>query len=186
MPNSRTLRDYNVFSTPKSGWQYDTLKEMRSQFEQKRKDNRNGPHSELGGLFFDECKSRKVFLVFAPYSEKLIGFVDYEADDGDLDEDGRPVSHLLATNVMQFYYKSLFSTFSCPCANFFTRSVNATQINTMFWSGVQALHEHGFDVLLACADGASYNRTFFKMNATEAPWKSENPWLDVKKHGHHD
>ena len=36
-----------------------------------------------------------------------------------------------------------------------TRSVTLKQTNWMFWDGTVALHDHGFEVMLACADGVS-------------------------------
>ena len=59
---------------------------------------------------------------------------------------------------------------------FSQRNMTAEHISQIFWSEVQALHDAGFQVLAACADGASYNRTFFKMNCSEEPWKAFNPW----------
>ena len=173
LPSARTLDSYSVFSQPSSGWQAETLVEMVRQYDEACKDGRYiADQGKLGGLFFDEVKIKEG-LVFNQSTQKLIGFVDF--DDGEGGE--ADVTQLLATNIMQFYYKSLFAPFSFPCAYFLTRSVTSVQINQMFWTGVHALHEHGFGVLMACADGASYNRTFFRMNADNTqPWRCDNPW----------
>ena len=149
------------------------MKEMQIQYQEMRNDHRAGPRSELGGLFFDEVKIRED-LVYDPSSGKLVGFVDQDAEsDG---ESEHQLEDVLATNVTQFYSKSLFTSFSFLRAYFLTSSVKFVRINDMFWTGVHALHEHGFDVLLACRDGASYNRSFFAMNLVDNSWKCSNDW----------
>ena len=148
---------------------------MKAQFPDMMTENRVGPCGRIGGIFFDEVKIKEG-LLYDRSTGKLIGFVDMEP--GDNVEDGEDVEHLIATNVTQFFFKSLFTSFSFPCAYFFTRSVTSEQINEMFWAGIYALHEFGFEVLLACADGASYNRTFFNMNSVGSPWKGSNPFTN--------
>ena len=76
--------------------------------------------------------------------------------------------------LCQFYFKRIFTSFSFLCAYFFRRYVTSEQINDMFWCGVYALHEFGFAVMLACADGVSYNGTFLKMNSLGSPWRGFN------------
>ena len=174
LPSGRTLFDYNVFSKAQSGWQADTLVEMRRQFDEMVKAHPNVTSGHVGGLFFDEVKVKEG-IVYDQATGKLVGFVDVNPEDA-VANDNNDLQDIVATNAMQFYFKSLFSTFAFPCAYFMTRSVTSTQINTMFWDGVMALHSHGFEVLLACADGASYNRTFFNMHVSEEDWKCPNPF----------
>ena len=72
----------------------------------------------------------------------------------------------IATHVLQFFCRSLFFKFDFPCAYFLTKGATAVQINRVFWLGVSLLHSYGFDVVLVCCDGASTNRSFYTMNAT--------------------
>ena len=132
------------------------------------KEHKNTPDAAVGKLAFDEVKIKEG-LVFDQASDKLVGFVDFHTGNESHSTD------LLATQCMQFYFKSLFANFSFPCAYFLTRSVTAAQVTNMFLTGVHALHDHGFTVMLACGDGASYNRTFFRMNATENGSRAANP-----------
>ena len=170
LPSGRTLFDYSVYNKPASGWQADNLQEMKRQYDEHCQSTQVNGAGMLGGLFFDEVKIKEG-LVYDIASGRLVGFVDDADGANDL-----ALEELLATNVMQFYFKSLFTTFAFPCAYFMTRSVTSTQINRMFWDGVLALHDHGFEVMLACADGASYNRTFFRMNAGNQLWQCHNPF----------
>lgn len=100
-------------------------------------------------------------LVFDGSSWELIGFTDV------LEEkvESKPIDKL-ATHVLQFFYRSLFFKFDFPCAYFLTQGATAVQLNTMFWLGVSLLHGYGFEVILACCDGASSNRTFYTMNTS--------------------
>ncbi|KAL9978118.1 hypothetical protein ACROYT_G015603 [Oculina patagonica] len=51
------------------------------------------------------------------------------------------------------------------------------KINRVFWLGVSMLHSHNFEVILACCDGASPNRSFVTMNTTnETHSKGFNPF----------
>ena len=168
LPTSRTLQSYATFSEPKSGWAKETLDEMRLQFTQQQSTS-PARAANVGALCFDEVKIKEG-LLFDPSSNKLVGFIDNYHGDEEEPKD------ILATHITQFYFKSLFSGFAFPCAYFLTRNVTADQMSEMFWTGVRALHDHGFQVLLACRDGASYNRTFFHMNAADVNWKADNPW----------
>ncbi len=168
LPTARTLQEYGSFSEPKSGWNGETMSEMVAQFNQHKK-TFNVQDAHVGVLCFDEVKIKEG-LLWDHATDKLRGFVDYcsGSEDNAID--------LLATHINQFYFKSLFSPFSFPCAYFLTKNVTAAHVTEMFWTGLQALHDHGFSVLAACGDGASYNRTFFRMNAAASEWESFNPW----------
>ena len=71
---------------------------------------------KCGGLFFDVVKIKQG-LVFDPSTWELVGFVDIDngklhtGSDSDIQEN-------LATHVLQFYLKSIFSKFQFPCAYF--------------------------------------------------------------------
>ena len=101
-------------------------------------------------------------LAWNSSTDELIVFIDHGNDDKDCSDMG---SQAIATHVLQFQFKSLFSTFTFPCAFFFTRAPKAHEIHDMFWQGVQHLHEYGFRVILCCCDGAVSNRAFMQMNS---------------------
>ena len=155
LPTSRMLQSYATFSEPKSEWAIakETFDEMRLQFTQQQSTS-PARAANVGALCFDEVKIKEG-LLFDPPSDKLVGFIDNYHGDEEEPKD------ILATHTTQFYFKSLFSGFAFPCAYFLTRNVTADQMSEMFCTGIRALHDHGFQVLLACGDGASYNRTFF-------------------------
>ena len=157
LPSGRTLSDYKNFNPTQSGWQSETIKNMKDKFEKMKPPK----HGKLGGLFFDEVKIKEG-LVFDTSSWELIGFTDTLEKENHADE---PTENL-ATHVLQFFYRSLFFKFDFPCAYFLTKGATAVQINRVFWLGISLLHSYGFDVMLVCCDGASTNRSFYTMNTT--------------------
>ena len=60
-------------------------------------------------------------LVFDPSSWKLVGFIDLDVDESDAANANLTTSSVhtsLATHVLQFYFKSIFSSFQSPCCYF--------------------------------------------------------------------
>ena len=138
LPSGRTLSDYKNFSHTDSGWHIKTMQ-----------------------LVFDEG------LVFDPKNWELVGFTDINEDEikkGGQSKTDR--SEKLASNVLQFFFRSLFFKFDYPCAFILTTNLTALQLNRLFWVGVSMLHTFDFEILLACCDGASCNRSFVLMNIT--------------------
>ena len=169
LPSGRTLSDYKNFSSSKSGWQTSVLGAMRDTFN----DQEIKKVGRFGGLFFDEVKIKEG-LLFDPSSWELVGFVDLEDDT----KTSKLVQDSLATHVLQFYFKSLFSSFCYPCGYFLTRGISASTLNRVFWQGVGLLHAHGFSVLLTGCDRAAENRAFMVMNGcTEDNSKTINPYI---------
>ena len=70
----------------------------------------------------------------------------------------------LATHILQFFYKSLFTNFDFPCAYFVTRGITAGLLNRIVWQGISLLKRFEFDVLLTICDGASENWKFIQVN----------------------
>ena len=173
LPSGRTLSDCKNFCYPKSGWRTNHLLQMKIHFQQLKL----GKRAAVGGLLFDEVRIKEG-LVFDPSTWELVGFTDLEESVTDeminvactssrSKKDGKPVSvaeDKLTTHVLQFYFKSLFSTFEYPCAFFLTRSITSLMLNRVFWQGVSMLHGVGFMTLFTCCDGASANRSFMVMN----------------------
>ena len=169
LPSGRLLSDYKNFSSPRSGWQTSTIKAMKEKYE-KTKYSKRG---QVGRLFFDEVKIKEG-LVFDPSTFELIGFTDIGDDETDIptvlndDKVTATPQKNIATHVLQFFYKSLFAKFEFPCAFFLTKGVTAQKLNRVFRQGVSLLHGFGFEIMLACCDGAPENRSFMNMNGTNA------------------
>eukprot|EP00112_Aurelia_sp_Birch-Aquarium-sp1_P004779 Seg1542.3 transcript_id=Seg1542.3/GoldUCD/mRNA.D3Y31 product="Transposable element P transposase" protein_id=Seg1542.3/GoldUCD/D3Y31 len=178
LPTGRALSDYRNFNKPDSGWKLSQMDEMKKRIQEKKL-----PESAyLGGIFFDEVKVKEG-LVFDASNWELVGFTDLSSDEKDLDSlvsgivghdnangvdegDCKPKEGL-ATHVLQFFYKSLFSNFEFPCAYFQTRGIKAGRLNKLFWEGVSLFRRNGFKVLVVCCDGAPQNRAFIKMNTND-------------------
>ena len=122
--------------------------------------------AKLGALIFDEVKVQEG-LVFDPAVWELIGFTDFGEDEHNTSVTSacKPEENI-ATHVLRFFVKRLFSNFELPCAYFLTRGITAPKLNRIFWQGVSLLHGFGLTILLSICDGASENRTFISMNGT--------------------
>lgn len=122
--------------------------------------------AKLGALVFDEVKVQEG-LVFDPATWELIGFTDFGEDEHNTSVTSacKPEENI-ATHVLRFFFKRLFSNFEFPCAYFLTRGITAPKLNRIFWQGVSLLHGFGLTILLSICDGASENRAFISMNGT--------------------
>ena len=146
LPSGRTLSDYKNFCSSKSGWQASVMEAMR----ESAKKQGISESGKFGGLFFDEVKIKEG-LLFDPSSWELIGFTDLDVDESDTSNDNMTTSSVqvsLATHVLQFYFKSLFSSFHFPCSYFLTNGISAQALNRVFCQGVELLNSHSFKVLL--------------------------------------
>ena len=143
LPSGRTLSDYKNFCSSKSGWQTSVLQAMTDNFN----DQRFSQVGKCGELFFDEVKIKEG-LVFDPSTWELVGFVDidngkpHNGSDSDIREN-------LATHVLQFYFKSIFSKFQFPCAYFLTQGISALKLSHLFWQGVGLLQGYGFTTIFS-------------------------------------
>jgi hypothetical protein len=82
-----------------------------------------------------------------------------------------------ASHVLQFYFKSVFSSFNYPRGYFLTRGITAAQLNRIFWEGVGLLHAHDFEVIGSICNDAPENRTLVEINGcTETVSKTHNPF----------
>lgn len=159
LPSGRTLIRYRNFNHPQTGWHEGTLREMKKvydKFTELKKGKQDRAH--VGGLYFDEVKIKEG-LIWDPKSDELIGFVDHPIAS---EVSCSSLSPAIATHIMQFHFRSLFSKFYYPAAYFLTKNATANEIDEMFWDGVRELYKRGFHVALACGDGAAINRKFFQ------------------------
>ena len=159
LPSGRTILRYRNFNQPQSGWHEHSLRNMRESYDEFLRQGK-GRHDRafMGGLYFDEVKVKEG-LVWDERSDTLVGFVDSgcypDSEEGEVED-------LLATHVLQFSFKSLFSKFFFPCCYFFTKSMKGYQLEDVIDAGVSSLHRFGFDVLVLCCDGGGSNRGFLR------------------------
>ena len=148
LPSGRTLSDYKNFCSSSSGWKTDRIMLMKEKLE-KLTPNKS---AKLGALVFDEVKIQEG-LVFDPATWELIGFTDLGEDEHNTSVTSacKPEENI-ATHVLQFFFKSLFSNFEFPCAYFLTRGITAQKLNRIFWQGVSLLHGFGLTILLSICD----------------------------------
>lgn len=132
-------------------------------------------HAKLGELFFDEVKI-KDGLVFDSSTWEFVGFTDIKEDNF---ESGSSVDSEITSHVIQFFFRSAFFKFEFPCAYFLTKGTTSLQISRVFWLGVSLLHSYGFEIILACCDGASPNKSFITMNTKTKHTAKDSPifWM---------
>ena len=113
-------------------------------------------------------------LVFSRATGKLIGFTEIDDINDELLEFERKFSGKerdLATHVLTFMARSIFSHFNFPVAYFCSKGFNNDQLFPCVWEAVGVLESIGLNVRACICDGATPNRKFFKLHAME---NSEN------------
>lgn len=128
-------------------------------------------------LVFDEVRIKED-LVYDKHSCQIIGFVNLGNVGNQLlelerFEKGKP-SQCVATNMLVFMVRGLFSKLEFAYAQFPCSSLSADLIFPLVWDCVKRLESCGFKVLALTADGASCNRKFFKMH--QSIHKTLNPF----------
>ena len=157
LPSSRTLKDYKNFIKPGTGFQkgvVDNLKKSTINYTNQQR---------YITIMFDEMKIRSN-LVFDKNNDELIGFVDLGDPEVNFSSFGDG-ENILATHVLIFYIRGLASNLKYCFAYFSTTGVTSTQIMPIFWEAVFILEKMcDLYVIAATADGASSNRSFFKLH----------------------
>lgn len=157
LPSSRTLRDYKNYIRPKPGFRRDIIEDLKvitdKYFDTQR----------YIGILIDEMKI-KSNLVFDKNSEELIGFLDLGDPDLNflhMDEAEPPLSKY----AMVFFLRGISTNLKYSFAYFATNGATSAQIFPLFWEAVSYLEEEcNLWVLFCTSDGASQNRTFYKMH----------------------
>lgn len=123
-------------------------------------------------LLVDEMKVKES-LVYDKFSCEVVGFVE-------LDDIGYQLKHMeqqltgndynltprpVATHLLTFMVRGLYSSCKFPYAHFPTDSLTGDQIFPIVWEAIERLERIGFKVMAITADGASTNRKFFRMHA---------------------
>jgi len=156
LPSERTLRDYRNYIRPKTGFNQQTIERLTKLTEKFSNQER------FVVLSFDEMKIQED-LVWNKHTGELVGYVDL--GDESLNEATLKNCDDLATHVLVFLVKSVINPLSFSFATFATKGVTSFQIFPLFWKAVCLLEMScNLRVVAATSDGASPNRTFFKMH----------------------
>ena len=136
---------------------------------------------------WDEMKIKEG-LVFNKHSCQLIGFVDCgdinhifdELEHKSLSSNKQQMNkQKMATHMLVFMVRGIFSYLSFPYAQFPTNGVSSGELCSLVWEAVYNLEISGFKVVAFTCDGASCNRKFFRMHGFESgSYKTKNPYSD--------
>ena len=125
-------------------------------------------------------------LVWNKNTGELIGFVDL--GDIDLNYATLQKSDNLASHVLVFLIKSVLNPLSFAFATFATEGIKSFQLFPLFWKAVAILEiTCNLKVIAAVSDGASPNRSFYKMhyslndNIESVTYKTPNIFSSEKR-----
>ena len=86
----------------------------------------------------------------------------------------------MASHILQFTFVGI-EGFEWPYAYFPTSEIDPITLHHLYWEGVWALSEHGFNAYMAICDGAQCNRGFIlshftnELAAVESEFTTTNP-----------
>lgn len=178
LPSERTLRDYTNVIKAKSGFQC----EVDEQLFKEAKMDELADHQKYIALIFDEVKIKED-LAYNKHSGELIGFVNVtdinhhlSAFEQHCKNDVESSRHNLATHMLVFMVRGLFSTLEFPYVQFPVESSTGDVLHPLVWRCVEHLEIIGLKVLAVVCDGATPNRKFFKMHASseDLTYKAKN------------
>ena len=183
LPSERTLRDYTHWVKGGVGFRADVNEQLMKEANiQEEKD-------KYTVLVFDEMKVRED-LVFNKHSCELVGFIDLGEINNVLTDferqcnDPENVGDAVATHMLTFMVRGLFTSLEFPYAQFPTKGATADLLFPIVWEAVRNLEESGLKVMAITCDGASPNRKFIKMHANkpgELVYKTLNPYSEDRR-----
>ena len=163
LPSERSLRDYTHFFKSKEGFQREVDEMLQNEAQ-----IHTAERKKYVALLFDEMKVKES-LVYDKYSAEVIGFVDLDMIDDQLDELAKHPNKQqippIATHILAIMVRGIFTGLKFPYAHFATTSVKGDQLFTIAWEAIDRLERSGFKVIAITADGASSNRKFFRMHS---------------------
>ena len=182
LPSERTLCDYAHFVRGTIGFSTEVNEQLVKEAavtEEKDK---------YVVLVMDEMKIREE-LVFDKHSCSLKGFVDLvEINDvlthveSECKSEKEVLTTSVATHMLQFMVRGIFTSLAFPYAHFPTRGATANELFPLFWDPVRNLEMCGFKVMAFTGDSAAANRKLFKMHSHgvkgEVVYKTANPYSD--------
>ena len=185
LPSERTLNDYTHVIKERVGFQKSVNQQLVNEANVKEEKDK------YTVLLFDEMKIKED-LVFDKHTCELIGFVDLGEINNILDRLESQCDHDtndseipfnvsdIATHMLQFMVRGIFTKLEFPLACVPTRDITGDILFPIVWEAVRNIEESGLKVILITADGAAPNRKFFHMHATsgEIVYKTPNPYSD--------
>ena len=181
LPSERTLRDYTHLFKASTGIQ----PEVNAQIIKEAKVDTLEEWKKYVAVVFDEVKIRED-LVYNKHTSEIIGFLDLGEVNNQLNSiadvatKGEFAPRSVATHMLVFMVRSLFTSFEFPYAQFATRTASAAEIALMAWDVVRNLESCDLKVIALSCDGASTNRCFFKMYSSSKKklpaYKTRNPY----------
>ncbi|XP_047122320.1 uncharacterized protein LOC124805854 [Hydra vulgaris] len=156
LPSRRTLRDYKNAIRPSVGFNPAVIAELKENTKDLSDIQRNVV------LSFDEIRIQDN-LVFDKSSGELVGYVDL--GDPEINFSTFTDVNDLASHCLVYYIRGIACDLKFCLAYFATNGVTAMQIMPTFWKAVSILELCcNLKVIVAVSDGASPNRSFYKMH----------------------
>ena len=93
----------------------------------------------------------------------------------------------MATHMLSFMVKGIFTSLEFPYAHFPTKGVKAEELHPLVWKAIMNLESCGFKYLVVTGDGASCNRKFFRMHGKKDDgivYKATNPYAEDNREIH--
>ena len=185
LPHKTTLTNYTNFTETVEGFNVDLLDRIWS-------DNDMGSLPEFKTnvtLVYDEMKM-KSGLLFNQRTGRLMGFVNLGTINYEIEqfekrchelESKEHIQPLVATHVLGFLVRGIFSPLRAPFGFFPCRGATTSELSWCMWEGVKLLEETGFKVRALVSDGASCNRKLYRIHKADdiedgkPPFYSKNP-----------
>ena len=165
LPSRRTLRDYKNAIKPHAGFNPAVINDLIKTTNLLKSCQRNVV------LSFDEMKIQEN-LVYDKYTGNLVGYVDL--GDPSINYSSFENPDELASHVMVFYIRGLACDLKFELGYFGTRGMLSYQIMGRFWRAVCILEDTcNLHVIAVVSDGASSNRSFYKMHRNLSRSESE-------------
>ena len=96
---------------------------------------------------------------------------------------GEKRSAPVATTMLVFMVRGLFSQLKYPYAQFHCHTLSSDEIFDPFWTAVAHLEELGFKVMGLCCNGLSANRRLFSLHSSVPNvHKIVNPYAEDKRY----
>ncbi len=175
LPSERTLRDYTHWIKAGVGFSAEVdaqlVKEAKILEEKDR----------YIVFVWDEMKIRSD-LVFNKHTCELVGFVNVGEINAHIDKIAEgDDNQSIASHMLLFMVRGMCSKLEFPYAHFATKGVSADLLFPLVWDAVYRLELCGFNVIAFSCDGASPNRTFYKMHRAEKGivYKTKNPFREI-------
>ena len=168
LPHKSTLLDYSIYATPQTGFNPETIQKL---YEEADLDNIR-EHERNVSLLFDEMKIHTE-LIYSKSTGKLIAFVEMGNINTEMEllerkclaeKEDKSKEKELATHSLAFMVRGIYTKLQFCIGFFATKDIKAENIFPMAWEAVSVLESIGFMVRCFVSDGASPNRTFYKMH----------------------